>query len=255
MTGETVGPDQGTKVFIVGAPRSGTSILVFALKDVFGLPGYGESHVMPAFQRMIHHLRAYTNGFAGIPDPIMLKKLNRPELERYLFDYIRGFYGKSFPEGSWIDKTPTGEAVFGLPLIEAVFPTARLIATKRNGIEVVVSHLKKFNSSFDEACHSWLNAMKGLVHARDGCKNLLEVDQFELSNNTREISQKIAAHLGAEARADRLADYLGSHQVERSSTHDSKNRLRLADTSWSVAEREKFRALCGEMMASFGYEI
>src|SRR5215472_12153449 len=99
------GPNSpGTKVFIAGAPRSGTSILVFALKEVFGLPGFGESHVMPAFQRMVHQLRAYTNGFAGIADPVMLKKLNRSELESYLFEYIRQFYSANFPDGSWVDK-------------------------------------------------------------------------------------------------------------------------------------------------------
>src|SRR3974390_379847 len=92
----------GTKVFIAGAPRTGTSILVFALKEVFGLPGYGESHVIPAFQRMIHHLREYTDSFSKMPDPIMLKELNRQELERHLSGYIREFYSKNYPEGSWI---------------------------------------------------------------------------------------------------------------------------------------------------------
>jgi hypothetical protein len=247
--------DRTTQVFIVGAPRSGTSILVFALKEVFGLPGFGESHVMPAFQRMVHHLRAYTNSFANIPDPVMLKKLNRPELEKYLFEYIRGFYDKAFPEGSWIDKTPTGEAVFGLPLIEVVFPSARLIATKRNGIEVVQSHLKKFGTNFEEGCHSWLNAMKGLGHARDGCKNLIEVDQYDFLNNTQEVSRKIATHLGAAERADQLAHYFANNEVERSSTHDSTKRVRLADTGWSPADQEKFRTLCGDMMSKFGYAI
>src|SRR5215472_345933 len=97
---------QTTQVFIAGAPRSGTSILVFALKEVFGLPGFGESHVMPAFQRMVHHLRAYNNGFVNITAPIMLKKLNRQGLETYLFDYIHNFYAELFPKGRWIDKTP-----------------------------------------------------------------------------------------------------------------------------------------------------
>ncbi|HVH79872.1 MAG TPA: hypothetical protein VM782_10805, partial [Stellaceae bacterium] len=41
------------KVFIVGPPRSGTSILYLAMQQVFDLPGYGESHVVPAIQRAI----------------------------------------------------------------------------------------------------------------------------------------------------------------------------------------------------------
>lgn len=243
------------KVFLVGAPRSGTSILIFSLKDVFGLSGFGESHVMPVFQRMVHQLRAYVNGFANISDPVMLKKLNRLGLEQYLFEYVRKFYAENFPDDRLIDKTPTGEAVFGLRLIESIFPDARLIATKRNGVEVVSSHLKKFNSSFEEACHSWLNAMKGLQHARGGCKNLLEVDQYDFLNAPNDACSRIANHLDAPDRAGPLAEYFASHEVERSSTHDPKRRLRLADTNWTAAEKETFMKLCGDMMKNFGYQI
>ncbi|MGJ4927602.1 sulfotransferase family protein [Bradyrhizobium sp. HKCCYLS2038] len=255
MTDENWRLRQGPKVFIVGAPRSGTSILLFALKDVFGLPGFGESHVMPAFQRMVHHLRAYVNSLEGSPDPIMLKRLDRIELEQHVFAYIRHFYAAQFPQGRWVDKTPTGEAVFGLPLIESIFPGSRLIATKRNGIEVIVSHQKKFKSTFEEACQSWLSAMQGLLHARQGCQNLLEVDQFDLLNNSVEVANKVASHLGFESRADRLSQYFLTHRVERSSTYDGSSKLRLADTSWSAADQEKFKSMCGSMMLEFGYEI
>jgi len=245
----------GTKVFIAGAPRSGTSILVFALKEVFGLPGFGESHVMPVFQRMVHQLRAYTNGFKSISDPVVLKKLDKSDLERYLFQYIRHFYSENFPQGSWIDKTPSDEAVFGLPLIESVFPDARLIATKRNGIEVVTSHVKKFNSSFNEACLSWVNAMKGLVHARQGCRHLLEVDQYEFLNAPEEVSRRIAIHLNAADRAEQLANYFANHRVEQSSVLGTKDRVRLADTNWSNDEKELFKQHCGKTMEAFGYEV
>lgn len=248
-------PVKQTQVFIVGAPRSGTSILVFAIKDVFGLPGFGESHAMPAFQRMVHHLRAYLRGFADNRDAVMLKKLNRLELEDYLFVYIREFYARTFPSGSWVDKTPTSEAVFGLPLVESIFPDAHLIATKRNGIEVVTSYIKKFNSNFDDACLSWLNAMKGLIHARGGCKNLLEVDQYEFVNAADDVSRRIAAHLGLPEQAQALAKYLSAKRVEQSSTLDPKLKPRLADTKWTEEQKVFFKQQCGDMMRFMGYEM
>ncbi len=242
------------KVFIVGAPRSGTSILLFALKDVFGLPGYGESHVIPAFQRMVHQFRAYMSGFNNISDPMMLKQLSKEALEQYLFDFVRKFYDENYPDGRWVDKTPTGEAVFGLPLIETIFPDARSIMLKRNGIEVVNSHLKKFKSTFDDACLSWLNAMKGLSHARGGCKNLLEVDQFDFQNAAERVSLQIATHLGMPERADALSSYFLKNRVEGSSTHDPTKRLTLADMDWSPEQKEIFKRQCGAAMQVFGYE-
>jgi hypothetical protein len=243
------------KVFVVGAPRSGTSILLYALKEVFDLPGFGESHVIPVFQRMVHPMRVYLESFTTLNDPVMVKTLSRARLEQCLFEFVRAFYRETFPGDRWVDKTPTGEAVFGLPLIESIFPDVRLIVTKRNGIEVVGSHVKKFNSSFEEACLSWVNAMKGLLHARGICRNLLEVDQYEFLNVPEQVSERIARHLSALDRAGKLASYLLNHRVESSSTHDSGTRLRLADTNWSGADRELFKLRCAEMMTTFGYEL
>lgn len=210
---------------------------------------------MPAFQGMVHHLRSYLDRFEANEDPITLKKLDRSAAEQYLFEYVRQFYREVYPGGSWIDKTPTDEAVFGLPLIETIFPDARLIVTKRNGIEVVSSYVKKFNSNFEDACVTWKNAMQGLVHARAVCKNLLEVDQYDFLNAAPRIGRRIAAHLGAPDRAEAIAVYLTNERVEKSSTHDPKIRLRLADTDWSADQKEIFKLQCGQLMAVLQYEM
>src|SRR5262249_19667323 len=128
----------GVKVFIAGAPRSGTSILLFALKTIFDLPGYGESHVMPGFAQMVHSLYTYMNEFQGVEDSIlsetMLSQVSLLDVGEHLYKYIRDLYGKVYPSGTWVDKTPSPAGVFALALAEKVFPNARLIVTKRNGI-------------------------------------------------------------------------------------------------------------------------
>jgi hypothetical protein len=47
------------KVFIIGAPRSGTSVVLEAMRRVCELPGHGESHVMPLVQRLIYSSQKY----------------------------------------------------------------------------------------------------------------------------------------------------------------------------------------------------
>src|SRR5258708_4613413 len=84
------------KVFIVGAPRSGTSIMLRAMKDVIGLPGYGESHAMPAFQRIIQNIRDDLSYFDDKDQNLMVKEISVDDLERHIGDFIRQFYFKVF---------------------------------------------------------------------------------------------------------------------------------------------------------------
>jgi hypothetical protein len=247
------------KVFVAGAPRSGTSILLFALKDVFGLEGHGESHVMPAFNTMIHasyeYLRSINAADRTVTKKMMVSGLNLPDIKAHLSEFIRRFYLERFPDGSWVDKTPSPAGVFSLVLVQEVFPDARLIVNYRNGIEVVSSHVKKFNATFEEACNVWRSAMDGLTRIKPLCKNLLAVDQYDFSNATDHVARQIARHLGRADKVDDLARYLRSERVENSSTHDWSKRLTLADASWSESEKETFRQKCGATMSEYGYTM
>jgi hypothetical protein len=247
------------KVFIAGAPRSGTSILLFAVKDVFGLPGYGESHVMPAINQMTHSYYKYVEQFKGVDksilDEIMLSRVSLADVKKPLFDFVRQLYHKTFPTGSWVDKTPSPPGVFALPVAEEIFPDARLIVTKRNGIEVVTSHVKKFSVTFETACDIWISAMTGLERIKPLCRNLLVVDQYDFLNATDRVSLDIAAHVGLPEKAEKLASFLRTQRVESSSIHDRSGRLRLADVPWSEQQKELFRAKCGETMEAVGYEV
>jgi hypothetical protein len=244
------------QVFIVGAPRSGTSIMLRAMKDVVGLPGYGESHAMPAFQRIIDNIREDLSFFDDKDQQLMVKEIKVDDLVRHIGDFIRKFYYDIFPGGSWVDKSARGNAVAGLPLIESIFPDARLIMIRRNGIEVAVSHLKKFpDSDLAHACQSWSKAMRELQRASRKCNNLLMIDQYDLQNNAEKVSQDIAEHIGLPQQGEPLAKFFLTQRVQGSSTHDQKKRLRLDDTGWSDKDKDLFKRQCGPMMERFGYEM
>jgi hypothetical protein len=249
----------GTKVFIAGAPRSGTSVLLYAMKDVFGLPGHGESHVMPVFNRMLRvsssYLTAVESAGPRVVKNLLVRELSRQAIEEHLFRFVRDFYGAKFPAGSWVDKTPGGEGVLALQFAARVFPDARLIVTKRNGIEVVASHIKKFNASFDKACAIWNNTMDAVIRIQSECRNLLVVDQYDFNNSAGRVATEIALHVGMPEKAQELAAYLLQERVEHSSEYDWSKRMRLADTSWSGEQKETFLAVCGNTMKSLGYEL
>jgi Sulfotransferase family len=247
------------KVFISGAPRSGTSILLLAMKEVFDLPGHGESHVLPAINAMIHAFYEYKAAYNGVDrstrEQLMLNKVSLMKIKLPLFSYIRELYQGSFPQGGWVDKTPAARGIYALKIAEEIFADARLIATKRTGTEVVASHMIKFGSSFEEACDIWVSAMVALNKVQPQCKRLLIVDQYDFSNAGSEVASSIAVHIGVPDKAGELARFLADKRAEGSSTHDWSRRLRLADMPWCASQREMFRQKCSEMMNVYGYEI
>jgi hypothetical protein len=243
------------KVFIVGAPRSGTSVIYHAMREVLGLPGHGESHLIPGFQRVFFGLRKYVESMQHGSADILVKQFEPRDFESSVFRYVRDFYEKTYDGQRWVDKTPSDEAVHGATLIEAIFPEARLIATKRTGVEVIDSHMTKFARSFEGACIEWRGAMEGLLAARKNCSHVLEVDQFDISNRPEETARGIAEHLGCEQHAGALGLFFATQRIDQLSSHDWTARRTLDSVSWGPSELELFHNICGPMMREFGYPL
>jgi len=243
------------KIFIVGSPRSGTSVLLRAVQSVFGLRAHGESHVIPALAQALYHLRLYYGRFKDDPSDLLIQQLPIERIEAPLIDSIRAFYHEMYEGEGWVDKTPSDEAVHSAPLIRRVFPAARLIVTRRNGIEVVESYRRKFGASFRDACENWVRVMEGITLLRQNCADILEVDQFDLTNASDVVGGRIAGYLGRPELGHQLGVFLASDKQDRLSTHDWKERLTLDDVDWMEEQREEFVRICGPLMHASNYRI
>jgi Sulfotransferase family len=245
----------GPKVFIMGPARSGTSIMYYAMREVFGLPGTGESHVIPVFDQMSRMFMSHVAKYKGMK--VLASKLETEPFRRHLTDYMRTFYESAYPGGSWVDKTPG--RLGGVALIAKSFPDARVIITRRTGIEMVVSHQTKFASEFEVACHLWARSMNDILTLRKRPATLtrivLEQDQFDLTNNAAESAERIAVHLGQPAKAGELETFFRERRVQKSSEHSWERRLTLAETPWSDTEKDLFVRECGPMMEALSYPM
>jgi hypothetical protein len=242
------------RVFIMGPPRSGTSVTYYAMREVFKLPGPGESHVFPIFLTTLHRFWQYGESFRKQTGNLAAR-LDTAALRVLLLEYLRRFYATHFPAGNWVDKTPGAEAILSTSLVLDAFPDARIILTTRGGIETVQSFRLKFKAQFENACMSWLHCMQALARVTAEHPTVLKIDQFDMAGQPEQTATRIATHLGRDAQAGELADFLKTHQPERSSKHDWDNRLTLAATDWSDAEKRQFTDLCGDMMHKLGYPM
>jgi hypothetical protein len=242
----------GLKVFVLGGARSGTSILYQAMHRVFDLKGRGEGHVFPLVQGLIHHFYTYALRFAG-DSGSLASKLDTASFSTDLYEHIRQLYRQEYPHGSFVDKTPGADAIIGASTIRHVFPEAKIILTRRTGVEVVGSFQRKFLSSFEQACEYWADCADSTLAVRERGTPVLELDQFDMANSPGPTGSRIARFIGEPDRADILARFLATERVEQSSSHDWSRRLTLDETGWSAEQKDVFRRICGPGMARLGY--
>jgi hypothetical protein len=245
--------DEPRQIFILGCARSGTSVVYRAVRQVLGLPGEGESHVLPIFVRLMHEYKLYVDQFKG-REGLLAASLELRTFRTALVNYIRGFYEREYPQGSWVDKTPGPEGTIGVTFIVEAFPAARIIATRRNGVEVVESFRRKFSSSFEEACQAWATSMAALEQILIFCPAILCVDQFDLANEPERMGPVIADHFLCPGKGDALAAYFAANREDRNSSHEWGVRLTPRTAGWTADEVDVFVRVCGDLMRRGGYE-
>lgn len=113
-------------IFIVGAPRSGTTLLFHLLREsrtLGSLPGEGHN-----VWRTFHHPRC--QGWSS--DHVGAGQIRRGE-RRFVAAYFRAWIGHL----RLVEKTP--ENSIRIPYLHELFPDARFVAIHRNPLEVIHS--------------------------------------------------------------------------------------------------------------------
>jgi LPS sulfotransferase NodH len=113
-------------IFIIGCPRSGTTLLFRLLRrhEALGSPR-GEGHVL---WNTFHHPR--TTGWSS--DRVVAGDIRSAE-PRYVYTGVRALAGAN----RFLDKTPRN--VLKVPYLSALFPDACFVLLKRNGPDTVSS--------------------------------------------------------------------------------------------------------------------
>lgn len=126
--------DGPTPIFVVGMPRSGTTLLDSALSAHGDISSGGELPAMPSHLRSFQSWAA-RSGWSGGPIPEQVRQTLR---DTYLAEYET--YGVS-PARYVVDKQPPNFMSVGL--IRHVFPEAPIIHIRRNAMETGFSIYRK----------------------------------------------------------------------------------------------------------------
>lgn len=193
--------------FILGAPRSGTTLLRDILRQVDELHSPEETH----FYRISAPFGGveFTNFYQK--NPVMKKHRELDGIsDEQFFDIYNGSYSRADfnskysttvanakGANSWFDKTP--QNCYGLPLLLAQFPDAKFIHLVRHPLSVAKSLMEgkvMKPQSLIGSLNYWLeavsiiNVMKPILSDR-----LLEVKYEDLQQQAGEVINKIFLHL------------------------------------------------------------
>lgn len=245
-------------VFIVGSPRSGTSVITSAMMHA-GYRGYNEGN----FLSLLHRLEKLVDGhFQAFPrdNPRALTAAIEPEeVKRGLYAVLFDTVTKLYAGEPWLDKSGTEEMLLSIPILLELWPQARFIFAKRRAIENIYSRVKKFpNLPFEQHCISWTRIMATWGKMREQIPNLpaIEIDQREIVETPAVVAARMAEFLDLpETAREKIEEIFTRRRPQETEAGSADRVLGLRMVGWSEQEQETFRQRCGEQMRKYNYSL
>jgi len=185
-------------VFIVGMPRSGTTLVEQILSSHDLVHGAGEIRACPAINYSIAHRLSYAR-----PNPECISLIDREMVEEYSAQYLQELTHYCPTAERITDKEPGNFFLIGL--IKTLFPHARIIHCQRNALDNCISaffhYFTAFQSSFEltELGNFYRDYQRLMIHWQDIFPGeIFTVRYEELVEDQERISKQMIDYLGLE---------------------------------------------------------
>ena len=198
---ETVssGSESELPVFIVGMPRSGTTLVEQIVSSHARVHGAGEQATLGQFERSI--AKQFE---ASAPYPECMPQCFGSIIPEYAEKYLKELSSYTHDAQRITDKMPDNFLRVGL--IKTLFPKARIIHCQRNALDTCTSNFLNYFAtgnaySFDleELGHYYLDYERLMAHWLSVFSSeILNVRYEELVMNQEKISRQMVVYLGLE---------------------------------------------------------
>ena len=183
---------QKSPIFIIGCPRSGTTLLRVMLDSHPNIYCGPETHLIPKLKIFYDSLDEnwdFLQSF-GLTKEDFNKKISE------IFSYFPEHNMKLKNKIRWAEKTP--EHLFFAEFIDQLFPQCKFINMIRDGRDVVTSFKKRWGSkTIPYATKKWNKSMEKSYELRNtfDSNRYIEIKYENLVNNPEEITKKIMTFL------------------------------------------------------------
>jgi hypothetical protein len=254
----SVEPAQPSPLFIVGSPRSGTTVLVDAALAC-GFHGFREGNLLGLLQPLYDRIHDYFRRPETANAKTVVAHVRRDALKTTVRDAFKAELERLNEQHPWLDKTCNAETILVVPDLVQMWPNCRIIFARRRAIENIQSRLKKFpERDFHYHCRDWTRNMWAWRRVREGLEawRYLEVDQHDVVVQPQNVAQGIASllRLDAKARA-RMESAFRNLRPQQTAPGTAERVIPLNETSWTPAQIAKFIEICGTEMEAYGYSM
>lgn len=243
-------------VFVVGSPRSGTSILTRALQAA-GYAGYREGNFLSLIHAFEFQINAHFKIFGSSDPYVLTTHVDTTVLKLGVAGVLRDGVEKLYRGKPWLDKTGNPEMIEAIPILRAIWPDSVFIFAKRRAVENIVSRLLKFPAhSFEYHCADWTRNMNTWRRMRKTQTDLkyIEIDQRDIAEQPEETAALLADFLNMPSELAELMTGIFTRERPQETAHGTALRtLTLGQTGWSAEQLDIFHRRCGVEMHEYGY--
>jgi len=255
--------EKAKQVFILGAPRSGTTFLAsllecteygapfetqFIPKYYYKLQQYGDLNKIANFERLVSNIlseRAIMQWKLHIDVPELFRSFNGDVTFSGLVDVLCSMAGGE-RGGYWGEKTPW--YLRELPLITKLFPKAKYIYIVRDGRDVALSLLgKEWGPNNLYSCAEYWKDLNKLCP---------ELEKLERNNQLISMSYEDLLDRTSEnvARVYEFLEQSRDNRVEGLISKAKKGNYNKWKADLSSSQVKLFENVCGDTLQRFGYE-
>ena len=244
-------------IFIVGSPRSGTSILIDGLIAA-GYKGFREGNFLPLIQTFERAIDHHFGAFGGANQQVMANMIDRNRFASEIFGVFKQQVEELNPSPPWMDKSGNPEMIQVIPVLLMLWPDAGFIFAKRRGIENINSRITKFpGHSFEYHCRDWARNMTAWRQMRDfpGLQ-AIEIDQQDMAQRPDKSAADLARFVGAsESIAAKITRTFSCERPQQTEEGSATRTLDLNSVNWTSEQADMFMRLCWTEMETFGYSL
>ena len=245
-------------LFIVGSPRSGTSVLTSGLLAA-GYSGFREGNFLSLIRAVERVIDQHARSFYTDNPQVLTSRIDHAALKEGTFAAIAHEAARHQPTQPWLDKTGGHEMIESIPMLRRIYPGSRFLFAHRRAIENIVSRIVKFpNHTFEYHCMDWSRTMGAWRRLRDTYSkcDFLEIDQQDIAQAPDDVARKIGAFLELlPSSIDRLAKTFAQERPQQTRKGSAESVLSMMETKWSPEQIAIFDKHCGYNMKAFGYSL